>query len=159
MKRRTIRRRPEFESLESMVLLSGVAAAGDHAVAALVATKPVTHAAVSLSGTARGTYHSKAGALTTFTAQGTISPLGKATAKGSIQLSTGTGSLTLSTKHGKVLANLSTTGLGAPVFLTITGGTGQYAAASGSAEALVSFSPGRHGNGHLAITFTALVVA
>jgi hypothetical protein len=167
MNRMTYRRRPEFESLESMVLLSGVAAAGRHAAAALVATRPVTDALVSLSGTAAGTYRSgkAAGSPVTFTARGSVSPLGKAKVTGSLQLSIAspTGTMTIAAGHNKVFANLSTKGLGAPVFIniTITGGAGKFAGASGSGEAIVNIVPANGkgpAHGHLTITFQPLAI-
>src|SRR5262249_16282228 len=109
MKRLMFRRRPEFESLESMLLLSGVAAAGHpyHAAAAMVAShRPVRDAVVSLSGTASGTYRAgRATGLFTFTGKGTVSPPGHATVKGSFLMPNG--QITISTRHGKVFANLS----------------------------------------------------
>jgi hypothetical protein len=141
MKRLMFRRRPELESLESMVLLSGMVAAEHphHAAAAIFAThQPVTHAVVSLSGTARGTYRAT-GSGFTFTGTGTVSPLGHSTLKGSLLIPTG--QLTVSTRHGKVFANLSLPQLGAPVSYTITGGTGQFAGASGNGAGILSFVP------------------
>src|SRR5439155_17428363 len=101
------------------------------------------------------------GSPVTFTAKGTINPLGRATVKGSLLLSSGTGNLTISAKRNKVFANLSTTGLGALVFVTITGGTGQFAGASGSAEATVTTVPANGkgpAHGHLTITFAPLTI-
>ncbi len=162
MKRRTYRRRPEFESLESMVLLSGIAAAEHehHAAAAMVATKPVREALISLSGTASGTYRSgrAAGSPYTFTGKGTVSPLGRATVSGSLQLavSAPTGQITVATRHGKIFASLSTSGLGAPVFYSITGGTGRFAGATGHGAGDLNIVQG-HGkgpaNGRFTITF------
>jgi len=148
MKRLMFRRRLELEPLESMVSLSGIVAAEhtNHAAAAMVATKPVSDAVVSLSGTAKGTYRSgrAAGSAFTFTGTGTVTPLGHATLKGSLLIPTG--QLTVSTRHGKVFANLSTAGLGTPVSYTITGGTRQFASASGNGEGILTVIPA-HGKG------------
>jgi hypothetical protein len=93
MIRKRFRRRPEFDSLETMVLLSGISVVEHTGVAALVA--PVaksggsksTTTPIVLSGTAKGTFQTGrgAGAPTSFNAKGVITPLGHATLKGSIQ--------------------------------------------------------------------------
>jgi hypothetical protein len=153
--------RPEFDSLESMVLLSGLAAVGHRAHgAAMVRIEPALDVAVGLSGTARGTYHSgKAlGSPVSFSGKGPVTPLGHATVKGSLQLDVQmpTGQITLTARHTRIFANLSTAGLGQPFFYTITGGTGQFAGVSGSGVASVSTVPA-HGkgpaHGHFTITF------
>jgi hypothetical protein len=152
MKRLTIRWRPELESLESMVLLSGVAGAAErpaYAAAAMVATRPVSNAVVSLSGSASGTYRAgrALGSPYSFSGKGNISPLGRASVKGSLQLAAQTGQMTVATRHGKIFANLSTPGgVGPPVNYTITGGTGQFAGASGTGTGVLSTSPS-HGRG------------
>src|SRR5262245_33067420 len=141
MIRKKFSRRPELESLETMVLLSGVSVLRHSGVAVLVAREPQSSGPILLSGTARGTFRSGrgAGAPTSFSAKGSIGPLGKATLKGSLQfhVANPTGSVTLSVKNkGKLFASLSTQGLGSPVFYTITGGTGAFAGDSGSGEAI-----------------------
>jgi hypothetical protein len=104
---------------------------------------------VNLSGTASGTYRAGGAGSFNFSGKGTVSPLGRATVKGSLLMPTG--QMTIATRHGKVFANLSTTGLSTTVLntsvsYTITGGTGQFAGASGTGAGFLSISPA-HGKG------------
>jgi hypothetical protein len=158
MKRLLSRRRPEFEALESMLLLSGASATDHHPAAAAAVGRP-SLALGSLFGTASGTYSfgRAAGAPVTFSGKGNVSPLGRATVRGSLQLAVASpsGRMIISARHGKVFADLSTAGLGAPVFYTITGGTGRWAGAAGLGEAIVNTVPS-HGKGpaHGRLTIT-----
>ena len=161
MKRLMYRRRPQFESLESMVLLSGTAVAVHPAAAAMVAMEPASTIPASISGTVKGTYHAgkAAGSPVTFTSSGMVSPLGHVTLKGSLQLSTTSGNLILSTKHGKVQAGAVVKTFPTIFTYTITGGTGRFAGATGSG--LVStnvdaFAGSGQSHGHFAITFQAV---
>jgi hypothetical protein len=159
MIRKKFGRRPELESLEAMVLLSGTSVVRHSVGAALVAPVAKTSGPIVLSGTARGTFQSGRGAVaaTSFSAKGPISPLGKATLRGTLQLQTAnpTGSVTLTVKkHGQLFASLTTKGLGSPVFYTITGGTGTFAGDSGSGEAILTTSGSSHGK--VTITFESL---
>ena len=158
MKRTRLRRRPELESLETVVLLSGISGA-----AANVAREPLAGGPIVLSGIASGTYKTtKIGEPTTFSEKGVISPLGKATIKGSIDYlevnPTGTVTLTgVGKKHGKVFASVSTAGPYSPVYYTITGATGEYAGDTGSGVALVSSAPAKgKGPAHGKVTITFL---
>jgi hypothetical protein len=54
--------------------------------------------------------------------------------------------MTISTRRGKIFANLGTTGLGALISYTITGGTGRYAGSTGTGEGSLSILPA-HGKG------------
>jgi hypothetical protein len=159
MIRKKFCRRPELESLEAMVLLSGTSVVRHSGVAALVAPVAKTAGPIVLSGSARGTFQAEggAGAPTSFSGKGHISPLGNATLKGSLQLAIAnpTGSVTLTVKkHGQLFASLSTKGLGSPVFYTITGGTGTFAGDSGSGEAILTTKGSSHGR--VTITFENL---
>jgi len=147
MIRRTIRQCPQFESLESMVLLSGVSVARHATVAGLIAA-PDTRIGgpIVLSGTAQGTYHfgpeegspARPVVRVNFRAKGFVVPVGKVTLKGTMvhYLVTG-GTYTLSSKHGKIFGDLITEGL-SPAFYSITGGTGKWTGVSGSGEALLT---------------------
>jgi hypothetical protein len=158
MMRQRFCRRPEVESLESMVLLSGLSIAQRPGAAALVAHEAQTSSPVQISGTAKGTYAAgrAVGAPVHFSAKGSLTPVGRATLTGTLQLATASpsGTLTISVKkQGKVFASLTTAGLGSPVFYTITGGTGTLAGESGSGEALVTTVPTGRGRGRFTIDF------
>jgi hypothetical protein len=156
MNRKMFRWQPEFESMEAIVLLSAVTLAGRPGAAAVAELEAKRHS-ILLSGTVNGTYYSRggAGAVETFFAHGSISPLGEVTLKGSIRRTNlkGSGSVTISAKHGRVFAKLGAHALGTPVFYKVTGGTGKWANVSGTGEALITIVlPYR---GILTITFTA----
>ncbi|MFI5457598.1 MAG: hypothetical protein ACHRXM_19320 [Isosphaerales bacterium] len=164
MIRRSFRRRLEFESLESMLLLSGIAATGHHAAAVLLAKVAQSSSPILLQGTIRGTYQSASalGGVTRFTATGSLTPVGSVTLKGSLNytLKTPGGTATISTKHGNIKANLSTGAVGSPVIYHITGGTGKYVGASGSGEAIFTTVPIKGkgpAHGKVTITFEAVV--
>ena len=118
MNRKTFRWQAEFESMESIVLLSAVTLAGRPGAAAVAELEAKRHS-ILLFGTAEGTYSTRGGpgAVETFSAHGLITPLGNVTLKGSIRRTSlkGSGSVTISTKHGKVFAKLGAHGLGSPV--------------------------------------------
>jgi hypothetical protein len=158
MMRQSFRRRPEVESLESMVLLSGLSMVERPGVAALVARQAQINSSTPLSGTATGTYTERRGAPIHFSAKGSFSSLGNSTLKGTLNLSTGnaSGKVTISVKkQGKVFANLTEAGVGSPVLYTITGGTGKLAGASGSGEAFFTVGVGRgRGTSHGMFTLT-----
>jgi len=144
MIRKRFRRRPEFESLESMVLLSG-GFAPEHGLAALVVTGPKVKTPIALTGSAIGNYRFGHGLGTpiNFGAIGLIKPLGGLTLKGSMlfEIQNPTGQVTISTSHGKVFATLSATSPGSVFSYTITGGTGKWANASGTGDAFVFTVP------------------
>lgn len=124
------RRRPEFECLESMRLLSGVGGAAADAVV----PNPL-----HLAGSVHGTYHVK-GIVSTSKGSGSISPLGHVTESGKSLFLAGTGSDTMSTKQGKLFVDLSVRPLGSAFAgtYTIVGGTKAYAGETGSGNVLVT---------------------
>ena len=131
--RKTIRRRPEVETLESMTLLSGVAAAA-HPVAALTS--------VELSGTVKGTL-SASGKVK---GSGSLSPVGKITFSGHQTIGVVQGSETLSSKHGKISLTTDLRSIGGGSYTgeyTITGGTKSYAGASGEGSLESTFLNGK----------------
>jgi hypothetical protein len=156
--RKLVRRRPEFESLESLTLLSGFATA-THSVAAEVAERATNLGPIVLAGTARGTYRSgaTAGSPVTFSATGNISPLGRSTIKGSFQVTVlnPTGTVVISAgRRGAVTADLGGTASSNVVRYTITGGSGRFAGATGSGTATITFSsPDAQGRGRYSTTF------
>ena len=162
MVRKRIRRRPQLESLETMVLLSGFSITQHQGAAAMVARQAHPDAAVVLLGSVKGTYKT-AGSLTTFSEKGDVSPLGKITLKGSIDYflahPSGTGTISSATrKHGKIISSLTTAGPDRPVYFTITSATGIYAGDTGSGEGLVSTVPAKgkgaaHAHGKVTFTF------
>jgi hypothetical protein len=137
--RKQMRRRPEVERLESMTLLSGVAA---HA-----ATPTIPHPLV-LSGSIHGSLLAKGASKTSgvVNASGTFPLAGKLTFKGSLAASaTGseTGSLTAtSTKLGKlfVTVNLTRSATSFTGTYQVTGGTGAFANESGSGNVQGTFT-------------------
>ena len=143
MAHKRFHRRPEVESLETMVLLSGVSAVEHPGVPAMMVIDPQVANPIVITGTAKGTYRSSSAGLTAFSDKGTLSPLGKVALKGSINYGAAspTGAVTIvsaSKKHGKITASLSTLGPNQPVFFTITGSSGIYAGDTGSGEVLLS---------------------
>ena len=141
---------PQVEGLESMTLLSGVAAAVHHGHA-VVQTATTQTQNLSLSGTVHGQYFAQSsnpdtGSTYSITAFGRISPLGRTAVTGSYQTpgfilnGTAHGSLTLTAAHGSLTLKLDQAGPipqnssgGSRLFqFTITGGTGAYAGAQGS---------------------------
>ncbi len=165
MNRKLFRERPEFESMESMILLSTVSITGRSGDAEVAEFEAKRHS-ILLSGTVNGTYSLRGapGPVKTVSAKGSIAPLGKVTLKGSIQL-TGPnlgGSVKISTKQGKVFAKLSASGIGGPLYYQITRGTGKLAGVSGTGEAVITIVPrkgGRPDHGTLTITFTTAATA
>jgi hypothetical protein len=157
MIRKSFRRRPELETMESKLLLSGVTQTHFSPAAAL--TAPIEKVpAVQLVGTAKGTFHevAKGSLVYDYSAHGSLSPVGKSTVKGTTDYGTGTGTVTVSTKHGKINADVTLRDLGASADYTITGGTGQYSGATGSgvADLTNAFSKGKGPlHGKITITF------
>ena len=145
MIRKRFQRRPEFESLESMVLLGGLTS--EHAsVTALVAMKAKVDGPITLRGSAIGSSHVENGLGTPikFSAVGLIKPRGSLKLKGSILLSiqNPTGELKISTAHGKLYAAVNESASGVFTY-TITGGTGKWTHVSGSGEVFVFTVPSR----------------
>ena len=143
MTHKRFHRRPEVESLETMVLLSGVSAVEHPSMPAMNFMHAEVGKVIVLTGTAKGTYKSSSRGLTTFTDKGNLTPLGKVTLKGSINYGAAspTGTVTISSatkKHGKITASLSTQGPEQPVFFRITSSSGIYAGDTGGGEVLLS---------------------
>ena len=99
---------------------------------------------IQWSGTVRGTFHEhdvSSPPLFAFTARGTLSPGGKSTVTGSLSEIHGgwSGAMAITTRHGKIMANLSSLPeLDVPVeslHYIERGGTGQYAHATAEGDA------------------------
>ena len=84
-----LRRRPRLEELESMTLLSGVSAVMPAAAAAVTPITPMSHE-LNLTGSVHGNYHTReipdAGKTYTFFGHGSVSPLGRTSMSGNVQL-------------------------------------------------------------------------
>jgi hypothetical protein len=116
--REHLQRRPQLESLESVTLLSGSAAAVRGAIAALVApSTPTSGHTIHLTGTARGSYHvhiinPDIGKDFTFFGSGQVAPLGHVDLTGHINspgfIANGhsKGLLVLSNPNGSVTLSL-----------------------------------------------------
>jgi hypothetical protein len=160
MVRKTCRRQPEFETMETLVLLSGASIVGQHGVAALVARGPHVTGPIVLMGTVNGTYKADEGLkgpIRFDVKDATVHPLGKASVKGSVQVGAlgFTGSSILRSLHGAVFTNLSTSGPGSLLIYTITGGSGKFAGATGHGVASFTTTPSRSGPdlGKFTLTF------
>jgi hypothetical protein len=155
MIRKTCRRRPSFESLESMVLLSGFSAVTHHAAPALMTKLPDASTASKVSGTLRGTITIETPL--PFKASGVVSPFGHTTAKGSFLLSAETpsmsnpslsGTFTLTTSKGNIVVDATDTSLGKiPLSLTVIKGTKHLSGivGSGSGSTTWTVNPKPHG--------------
>jgi uncharacterized repeat protein (TIGR01451 family) len=95
-----------------------------------------TTSSITVSGTIKGTFTSGTlpGSPITFNGQGTVSPVGRVTFKGSLKITilNPKATLTISTSKGKLYLTATEHSLGGPVSITIKGGTGIYHAASGT---------------------------
>jgi hypothetical protein len=131
MIRKTCRLRPSFESLESMVLLSGFSAATHHAAPALLTKLPAASTETNVSGTLTGTitHPRAAGPPFSFNGKGVVSPFGHTTVKGSFTVSRSgfqrTGTFTLTTSKGNIVVDTNELANG-PWSMTITKGTKQF---------------------------------
>ena len=142
MIRKKYRLRPSFESLESMVLLSGFPAATHHAAPALLTRLPAASAVTNVSGTLKGTFTSAAGdGPYNLKGSGVVSQLGHTTLKGSDTVSGPnfqlTGTFTLTTPKGNIVVHtvVNPTEFGklpSPVSMTITKGTKHFKGIGGS---------------------------
>ena len=138
--RKTMRRRPELETLESMTLLSGMTA---------VAQQVAAFSPLPLSGSVRGTTATHGTGAPTFKVWGALSPLGKVTAAGHGSIATVTGpngSFSLLTQLGRVFVATDVASIGKRMFsgsYTIQGGTQAYAGDTGSGSFVVSDSGGK----------------
>jgi hypothetical protein len=143
MKRRPVRRSPNLEALESKLLLSGSSDLHSQPTAALVAPVEKSTAPILLVGTLKGTYREQGGNPYAYTLSesGSLTPIGKATMKGSINYISLTGSASISGKHGKITLSLVTKRSSNVVDYTITGGTKEYAGATGQGVTVFSTVP------------------
>ncbi len=147
MIRKTYRRRPSVELLESMVLLSGFSPVTHHAAPARVTKLPAASMVTSVSGTVKGTFTTQGGFFH-LTGSSVVSPLGHTTVKGSEVVSGPdllmTGMLTLTTSKGNIVMGtvVHTTEFGklpGPVSITITKGTKHFKAIGGSGSGSLDF--------------------
>jgi hypothetical protein len=142
-----MQRRPEFETLESMTLLSGLAG-----VAVSAPDPKIIHLAGTL-GLAIEVQHHHVVSLFEKGA-GSIHPLGHVTEKGDTDLLgfSETATLTLRAKNGKLFVSIGPSSDWGSETLeyTITGGTKAYAGATGSG----SFQSSLLGNGKFTVTFS-----
>lgn len=149
MNHRNRKRQPEVESLETMELLSGAAAALPHGVASHLTAmvdralhKSVGDVALNVSGTVRGTYRIvQGGSEARFTGSGSLAaPVGKAQVQGTIANGTSSGGGQLTLKLGsRGTIKASVTGvpsLGVYQY-QIDGGTKTFAGDSGDGVAEV----------------------
>ncbi len=163
--RKSFRRRPELETLESMALLSGFSTAAHQGIAALVEHAPQASSSTALSGALTGTFSAGRvlGLPSTFNAKGTINPLGKAAATGTLQRHFAPlgGTMTVVTRYGKIYMNLSLPSVDGNTYrIKITGGTGMYLGASGGGSGVIWLvAKGDEGlGGSFTFTFTATMV-
>lgn len=164
MARRKSLRTLEFESLESMELLSGVGAVASHAMFRShlrAAEGPAPGTALSLSGDVQGTYHTTGGGTAAaFTGRGTLSPVGKTEAQGrlSFNATASIGQLTLSFgTRGKLYAAVTGLTTGGAYTYDITGGTKRFAGDTGGGVAVVEIltSVGARPHGRFALILQA----
>ncbi len=143
------RLRPKFETMETLVLLSGSSIVGQHGLATLVAREPQHTRPIVLTGKAEGSYKLDAGvgAPIRFTGTGNISPVGLRTSiKGSIQLTPAgyRGSASLVSAKGVLHTSLSTAGPGSLLLYTIIGGVRHFTGVTGHGQATFTSVPSRN---------------
>ena len=160
MTRKSVRRRPELESLESIALLSGISTVAHPGVAALIDHLPQASKSIALSGTVKGTFKPGRGptAPVTFSVKGTVNPLGQVTATGSVHFDNvflPYGTMTVTTSHGKFNVKLQEKVLSGPFIATINGGTAEYLGASGKGSSQVTLNALKHS---FSLKFTATLV-
>ena len=164
MNRKMFRWRPEFESMESIVLLSAVSIAGRSGAAAVAELKAKSHS-ILLSGTVSGTYSvgGVSGVGENLLRQGLDHPSWQSDAE-RIDPAYDPEAQWIRydlDQAGQGLRQAGPNGVGSPVFYTITGGTGKLAGVSGTGEALITIVPAKRGgrvHGTLTITFTTAIV-
>jgi hypothetical protein len=159
MMRKRSRRRPEFEAMEKLVLLSGASIVGQYGVAALFAREPRVSGPIVLAGRAEGKYKMNRGETEIHfeVNRADIRPLGKLTSiKGSVELNPQggySGEARFSVAGGGISTSLSSSGPDTLLY-TITSGHGKFKGATGSGVVAFSFQPSR-GNPHAGkYTFT-----
>jgi hypothetical protein len=159
MKRKTLRRRPEVEALESMTLLSGMAGAVHEAATAV--PNPL-----NLTGSVHGFVTAKSPSAPTGTvnASGTVSPVGKVSIAGKVALASVSGTpqaLALTTPKGKLILSASLTGSAATGFsgtYTIVGGTKSLAGETGHGALTVILTPKTLKTGKFTATFATPIL-
>lgn len=167
MNHRKTKRHLEFESLESMALLSVVGMPmhrggghhhhhHHHHHGALVHQSPMTggNVALSLSGTVRGRYHVRGGTTASFNGHGRISPVGRAHLHGTISLVPGGASGQLALKFGRrgtVFAAITGQKSLTTYTYTITGGTRSFVGDSGSGVSVVNIARLGAPHGHFSL--------
>jgi hypothetical protein len=161
MNRRSLRRRLEFESLESMVLLSGPSAPEHSGVHALAVEKAKATHPIVLTGGAIGNYRSGHGfgAQSKITGLGSIEPFGLVSLSGTLLLNVPNpaGRLVISTGHGKVYVNVSGTSAQSLFSYSITHGTRKWTGVSGKGEVMITMVPvGSTGSSHGRVSLTFL---
>jgi hypothetical protein len=152
---KTRHRRPQFETLETMTLLSGAGAAmglsGPAAAHRGVAAEmgpvsflpliPAGSTALFPQGTVKGLYVQHGGSSTIqFSASGSLSPLGSTTETGTIAA---TGTVRIATPKGTVTLQLLPTSTPNHFNYGITETTGAYTGDQGAGTVVVTFGP-RH---------------
>jgi hypothetical protein len=167
MIRRRFQRRLEFESLESMELLSGAGlisaqAMAHHHTAHQASRAPTPGETLAPSGIVHGRYHVIGGMMAAFSGRGTLMQVGKTQLRGTIEAATiqsassGGGQFTLSFgRRGKLLADVtSATSAGAHTYqivYQIAGGTRSFAGDTGGGVATVRLS-GLQPRGHFTLS-------
>lgn len=147
--KRSTRRLPELESLEPLVLLSG----GLKHPLPPIPGSPM----VSLSGSIHATGKVSSKGLSV-SGTGNLSPVGPVSLKYSADLLTPSRSVTLGSKHGRII--LVGDGLLAPgtssgtIHYRVIGGSGSYLGATGSGNASVALGSLQGGKTTLDVTFS-----
>ena len=128
-------------------------------------TRAQASSSTALSGALTGTFSAGRvlGLPSTFNAKGTINPLGKAAATGTLQRHFAPlgGTMTVVTRYGKIYMNLSLPSVDGNTYrIKITGGTGMYLGASGGGSGDIWLvAKGDEGlGGSFTFTFTATMV-
>jgi len=150
--KKSTRRRPELESLESLMLLS--ASGAHHGGRPPAHVAPVT---VALSGTIHATGQIQGNHLTV-KGSGDLNPVGHATLQYSTRVDNPSLSVTLETKHGKLLlvgdSPIATATTSGSTHYRVIGGTGSYTQATGSGTASVALGTPHNGREPLGVTFS-----
>lgn len=159
IRKKSTRRRPTVESLESMTLLSTVTAGMLHAAKAPPVIVAPTPAVVVLSGTIHASGKVTGAGTGTASGSGNLGKVGTASFKVSIDLKNPPSAVTLTTKHGKLYLagdnTLFTGSTSGTSHYTITGGTGSYLHATGSGNVSGSYSLLRGNKLSITLSFTA----
>lgn len=158
--RRSFRRRPELERLESVALLSGFSTAPHPGAAGFVEHASQSTSPITLNGVFNGTYKVPLYFQpTTFDAAGSINPLGKFSVNGALPLHSPNfiSAATFVSPAGTIEITLTQNNVQSTTYqIKITGGTGIYQGASGGGSGNISQYPKGHQGlgGTLVFTFT-----